>query len=87
MSHLIKDKHIALIAHAKMLQTDENVNMLFSSLKGDFKRDWFVKHAYFCLPLVMGNQHGFILKSIHDIEVTWNGGEAPSDVVINYLDK
>jgi hypothetical protein len=87
MSQLIKDKHIALIAHAKMLQTDDNVDMLFSSLKGDFKRDWFVKHAYFCLPLVMGNQHGFILKSIHDVEVTWNGGEAPSDVVINYLDK
>jgi hypothetical protein len=87
MSQLIKDKHIALISHTKTLQTDENVNMLFSSLKGDFKRDWFVKHAYFCLPLVMGNQHGFILKSIHDIEVTWNGGENPSDVVINYIDK
>lgn len=87
MSQLIKGKNIALIAHAKMLQNDSNVDMLFSSLKGDFKRDWFVKHAYFCLPLVIGNQHGFILKSIHDIEVTWNGGETPSDVIINYLDK
>lgn len=87
MNTLNKDKYIALVSHTNMLQTDENISMLFSSLKGDIKRDWFVKHAYFCLPLVMGNQHGFILKSIHDLEVTWNGGENPSDVVVNYLDK
>ena len=87
MSLTVPDNTIALIAHTQSLQTDQNVDLLFSSLKGDFKRDWFVKHAYFCLPLVMGNQHGFILKSIHDIEVIWNGGQAPSDVVVNYLDK
>jgi len=87
MSDLIKDKYIALISHTNTFQTDENVSLLFSSLKGDFKRDWFVKHAYFCLPLVMGNQHGFILKSIHDIEVTWNGGDTPSDVTVTYLDQ
>lgn len=87
MSNLIKDNHIALIAHCKTLQTDENVSLLFSSLKGSLKRDWFIKHAYFCLPLVMGNQHGFILKSIHDVEVIWNGGDSPSDVTVTYLDK
>jgi hypothetical protein len=87
MNTLIKDKYIALISHTNILQTDENIEQLFSSLKGDIKRDWFVKHAYFCLPLVMGNQHGFVLKSIHNIEVTWNGGQNPSDVIVNYLDK
>lgn len=87
MTKLVPDNYIACIAHTEQYQTDEFVNNLFSSLKGDFKRDWFVKHAYFCLPLVMGNQHGFVLKSIHDIEVTWNGGELPSDVEVTYLDK
>lgn len=87
MSDLIPKNNIALISHTDSLQTDENINLLFASLKGDIKRDWFVKHAYFCLPLVMGNQHGFVVKSIHDIEVEWNGGNLPSDVNINYLDQ
>lgn len=87
MSDLIQENTIALISHTKEMQTDDNINKLFASLKGDFKRDWFVKHAYFCLPLVMGNQHGFVLKSIHDVNVTWNGGDAPSDVNVEYLDK
>jgi len=86
MSDIIKENCIALIAHNHAFQTQENIDKLYSSLKGNFKRDWFVKHAYFCLPLVMGNQHGFVLKSIHDIEVEWFGGDSPNDVKVTYLD-
>jgi len=87
MSDLIPENYIACISHSHEFQTQENVDILFKTLKGEVKREWFVKHAYFCLPLVMGNQHGFILKSLHDIEVTWNGGDAPQDVFVKYLDE
>jgi len=37
------------------------------------KRDWFDSHFYRCLPLVIGNQYGFIIKSEFDFSFTWNG--------------
>lgn len=85
--NLVPDNYIALIAHSNNYQNDDTVDTLFYSLKGKATRDWFNKHAYFCLPLVMGNQHGFVLKSIHDVEIEWNGGEQPSDISIEYLDQ
>jgi hypothetical protein len=87
MSNIVPDNYIALISYSKELQTDENISKLFSSLKGSLKRDWFIKHAYYCLPLVMGNQHGFVLRSIYDVEVIWNGGDSPNDVTVHHKDK
>jgi hypothetical protein len=65
---------------------NEIVNEVMHPLKGELKRDWFVKHAYFCLPLVIGNQYGFALKSCYDFEATWNGGDSPGDtsVIVHY---
>jgi len=37
------------------------------------KRDWFDSHFYRCLPLGIGNQYGFIIKSEFDFSFTWNG--------------
>ena len=51
-------------------------------LKGEIKRDWFIQHAYFCLPLKIGNQHGFIVKAAYDFRVVWDGGERPSSVYV-----
>jgi hypothetical protein len=86
MTKLVPENIIACIAHNNDLQNQENVDLLFRSLKGEIKRDWFVKHAYFCLPLVMGNQHGFVLRSLYDFTVEWNGGERPEDVIVTHLD-
>jgi len=61
---------------SKLLKTQ------FTSLKNKVKRDSFEKHAYNCLPLVMGNQYGFVLKSLIDFSVIWNGGEDPQDVTV-----
>lgn len=52
-------------------------------LKGKKKRDWFIDHAYFCLPLTMANQHGFIVKAATDFAVYWNGGDEPEDVTVS----
>ena len=38
------------------------------------KRDWFDPHFYRCLPLSIGNQYGFILKTEYDMGFMWDGG-------------
>lgn len=48
-------------------------------LKGQIKREGVLPdHAYQCLPLVIGNQYGFAIKSVHDWEAVWDGGESLS---------
>ncbi len=55
---------------------------IYFSLKGQHKRDWFSKHAYLCLPLVIGNQYGFAMKSLLDATLLWNGGPEPQDTTV-----
>lgn len=56
--------------------------MVIEPLKGKFKRDWFHKHAYLCPPLVLGNEHGFIFKSLYDFRAKWDGGQHQDAVAI-----
>lgn len=79
---LIPDTKIAALSYVKEWQNEETVDRVFSSLKKHQKRDWFIDHAYRCLPLVMGNQHGFVVKSLYDFEVIWDGTETPDGVKI-----
>ena len=60
--------------------------IIIEPLKGKIKRDWFVKHAYFCLPLTIGNQYGFAIKSLKTFSVIWDGGEGSQNVKIEILD-
>jgi hypothetical protein len=46
------------------------------------KRDWFTSHFYRCLPLIIGNQYGFIIKSEFDFTLYWNGGPEITDTSI-----
>ena len=55
---------------------------VFVPLRGRHKRDWFSKHAYLCLPLVIGNQYGFAVKSLFRATLLWNGGSEPKDTTI-----
>ncbi len=55
---------------------------LFLNLRGHNKREWFSRHAYFCLPLIMGNQHGFAMKSMFHATLLWNGGPAMEDTSV-----
>ena len=55
---------------------------VFVPLRGRHKRAWFSKHAYLCLPLVIGNQYGFAVKSLFHATILWNGGPEPSDTTI-----
>jgi len=62
-----------------------DIPLIVEPLKGKVKRDWFSKHAYHCLPLVIGNQYGFAIKSTVSFTAIWSGGEAPDTISINVL--
>lgn len=56
-------------------------------LAGKVKRDWFTDHFYYCLPINIGNQYGFIVKSLRTFNVTWNGSTQDAfDLDIEFLD-
>ena len=78
----IPDNSIVAIAGDTKWQSQDYVNMVFDSLKKKTKRDWFIQHAYNCLPLIIGNQYGFVVKSLYNFDVVWNGGGEPNDVQI-----
>jgi len=79
-NNLVPENTIAIFTEHP--EFDEVAREIVRPLKGEVKRDWFIKHAYFCLPLVIGNQYGFSVKSCYDFEATWNGGDAPSDTTV-----
>ena len=57
---------------------------IVESLKGNIKRSWLNNHAYYCLPLNIANQYGFIIKSAYDFDATWDGSfDNPNDIHIN----
>lgn len=66
------------------LYNDVSCYDVVESLIGNVKRDWFNSHFYYCLPLTIGNQYGFLLKSSRTFEAFWEGGESP--VKIKFLD-
>lgn len=53
--------------------------------KPNKKREWFDKNFYNCLPLVIGNQYGFIVTADYGFNIIWNGGEKSSDMQITYI--
>jgi Family of unknown function (DUF6065) len=61
---------------------DEHWKDIIQPLKGDPKRDWFTPHHYYCLPLTIGNQYGFVIKSLYDFDAIWDGTE--KDAVLTF---
>ena len=59
---------------------------VYFNLRGDNKREWFSRHAYFCLPLVIGNQYGFAMRSLLRATFLWNGGPDPADTTVTFHD-
>jgi hypothetical protein len=81
---IIKDTLLVITNNDMDKKTAEN---LIENLNGNKKRDWFVEHAYFCLPLTIGNQHGFIVKAAYDFSVFWDGGNHLDNVIVKYEEK
>jgi len=51
------------------------------------KRDWFTPHFYRCLPLTIGNQYGFIIKSEFDFSFIWDGGDTEEAIKFIFNEK
>ncbi|HEY9676998.1 MAG TPA: DUF6065 family protein [Drouetiella sp.] len=51
------------------------------------KRSWFSSNFYNCLPIVFGNQHGFLLIATHSFVCRWSGSNAPDGVAIHALER
>ena len=78
---IVPDNTIALFTDR--ISSDFSFNEINSIIEEPSKkRDWFTPHFYKCLPLTIGNQQGFLLKSQYAIDLEWNGGELPSDIRI-----
>lgn len=55
--------------------------------KSPKKRDWFTPHFYRCLPLTIGNQYGFIIKSEFGFGFSWDGKDDVDSVTLYIDDK
>lgn len=79
----VPDKTIAVFIQPQkedsLLTKDRVLNMVKKSPR---KRDWFDPHFYRCLPLVIGNQYGFIISLEFDVALEWNGGLSPQDSIV-----
>lgn len=59
---------------------------VITPLKGQSRRSWFNEHYYNCLPIVIGNQYGFLIKSLRDFDIMWEGKQDNShDLQIDFL--
>jgi hypothetical protein len=77
----VPDNTILIVPHA--VDHDGFYTEVIKPLKGNPKRDWFNSHFYYCLPLTIANQYGFVIESLRDFEVVWSGGD--KDVEITFL--
>ena len=83
---IVKDKDkIVAIPHHLGIRYGHDAE--YVSLKGRKKRNWFSEHAYMCLPLVIGNQYGHIVRSMHSFDAYWDGGETPQATTIHFTEK
>ncbi len=76
--HEVPDNTILIVPHS--FEDTSKYNDIILPLKGEAKRDWFTSHFYYCLPLTIGNQYGFVIKSLRDFDVTWSGGLAQAEI-------
>jgi hypothetical protein len=72
----VPDNKIIVIPHS--IEDDGHYKDVIKHLKGETKREWFNPHFYYCLPLNIGNQYGFLIQSLRDFDIFWDGsvGEA-----------
>lgn len=78
----VPDNTIAVFDHEYNTEFDKKNNLYKILDKPSKKRDWFDSHAYRCLPLVIGNQQGFIIKAEYDFTFYWDGGDSVDSVHI-----
>lgn len=72
-NNLIPENTIVVVPFSSD-ENNFNYEDFMFSLVGENKRDWFNSHFYYCLPLIIGNQYGFAIKSTKNFTAIWDGG-------------
>lgn len=80
-SFVVPDNKIIVIPNRGV--SYEIIEPLILAAKLDKKRDWFNDRFYLCLPIVIGNQYGFIIRAQRDFSVTWDGREETDAISID----
>lgn len=72
----VPDKTISIFFNNKEVEDKFKDNDRISGIisKPEKTREWFDPNFYRCLPLAIGNQYGFVIKSEFDIGFVWDGG-------------
>jgi len=78
----VPENTIAVFDHSYDTKFDKKNNLHNLLTKPSKTRDWFDSHFYRCLPLVIGNQQGFIIKAEYDFTFHWDGGKTVDSVHI-----
>jgi hypothetical protein len=85
VGHEVPENTILVVPHD--LGQDGFYTDIIQPLKGQTKRDWFNEHFYYCLPINIGNQYGFIIRSTRDFYMTWDGSTRnPNDILFEFSD-
>jgi hypothetical protein len=85
-NNIIPEKTIVLVPFSQ--EDNFEYSDVLESLSGKMKRDWFNSHFYYCLPLTIGNQYGFIIKSTRTFDMEWDGRfDSPDDIKFTFLDE
>jgi len=63
-------------------RSKETIAKLLDPLNGQKTRDWWHSHFYYCLPLAIGNQYGFVIRAAYDFSLYWNGGLRNEDLKV-----
>ena len=81
----VPDKTISVFFNNKEVEDKFKNNDRISGIisKPEKTREWFEPNFYRCLPLAIGNQYGFVIKSEFDIGFVWDGGN--SDQAIKFF--
>lgn len=66
-----------LLIYTGLSKTKEFADEVIVPLSGHDKRGWFTPHFYYCLPLIIGNQYGYGVKSMYGFNVTMPSDGSP----------
>jgi hypothetical protein len=79
-NNIVPEKTIIMVPHPD--STIEDAKKSVDVLRGNVKRNWFGENFYRCLPLNIGNQYGFVVKTSYDMTLLWNGQNHESSLII-----
>lgn len=79
-NNIVPENKIVILSHHESSPGYGDWENVIIDLRSNPKREWFNPHFYYCLPIVIGNQYGFGIRSLYDIKINWNGGEDAKDL-------